>query len=105
MEKKSCCEIAPTVPKTKAHFISEKLKNFQTFLLGYATTPELKAEVGQFERVEQVLPYLATLVPIYKAGKMDLIVKGFCDKFETSDEAFKTKVARYVECFCETLVA
>ena len=109
MEKKSCCENPPaaaavSIPKTKTAFIEEKLRNFQKYLSDFAKTPELQKELTQFDSVEQVLPYLATLIPIYKAGKMDVIVKGFCDKFETTDEAFKVKCSRYVECFCETLL-
>ena len=106
MENKSCCETpVVNIPKTKTAFIEEKLRNFQMYLSDFAKTPEVKKELTQFDNVEQVLPYLATLIPIYKAGKMDAIVKGFCDKFETTDEAFKVKCSRYVECFCETLLA
>lgn len=108
MEKKACCESkneAPTVPRTKMDFLEEKLKNFRTFLGTHATTPELQKELTQFATVEEVLPFLAQLIPLYKAGQMDLIIKGFSDKFGTTDEAFKTKVGRYIECFCETMTS
>jgi len=109
--EKNCCANTPApaasavVPVSKMDFIEEKLRNFQKFLSGFATTPEMVAELNQFNKVEEIVPYLAQLIPVYKMGKMDVIVKGFCDKFNTTDEAFKGKVARYEECFCEVLVA
>jgi hypothetical protein len=110
MEKNSCCEknapaASAVVPVSKMEFIEDKLRNFQKYLSGFATTPEMVAELNQYSKVEEIVPYLAQLIPVYKMGKMDIIVKGFCDKFNTTDEAFKGKVARYVECFCEVLVA
>ena len=108
MEKK-CCEIqeaaaAPVVPVSKLAFLEEKLRNFQKYLTAFATTPEMVAELNQYSKMDEIVPYLAQLIPIYKMGKMDAIVKGFCDKFNTTDEAFKAKVARYVECFVETML-
>ena len=81
------------------------MKNFRAFLTEYAKTEETKAKLTQWSSVNEVLPYLAQLIPIYKAGKSDLIVKGFCDEFGTQDDAFKTKVGRYVEMFCEVLLS
>ena len=92
------------VPQSKRAFLEEKLRNFHVYLQGFAETPEMKAELNQYSNVDEIMPYLVQLIPVYKLGKMDMIVKGFSDKFNTQDEGFKTKIARYVECFCETLL-
>lgn len=108
MEKKSCCNpvSAPVRPATtKVAFLDEKLRNFREYLIQFATTPEMVAELQRYQSVEEVLPLLAQSVPVVKAGQVGLIADGFCTKFQTTDEAFRLKVARYMECFVETLLS
>jgi hypothetical protein len=105
MEKKPCCE-TPTAPQpTKLEFLEQKLRNFRAYLEPFATTDAVKAQLNQFQSVQDVLPFLAQLLPVYKAGQLTSVVDTFAAEFPGADDAFKAKVARYLECFAETLAA
>lgn len=101
-----CCA-AQTKPASvqvgKREFLEGKLRNFRVYLLQYATTDEQKASLDTYTDVAQVLPMLAQLIPLQRAGKLGVAVDGFTKAFCTEDPAFKVKVKRYLECFTEVL--
>jgi hypothetical protein len=64
----------------------------------------MEALLNQYEP-EAVVPLVVThLAPLYATGQLSVAVERVCDAFECHEAAFKTKVGRYLECFCETLL-
>lgn len=100
-----CCQPKQTTVQVgKKEFLEEKLRNFRTYLLGFAVTEEQKASLDTYSDLSQVLPMLAQLIPLQRTAKLSVAVEGFAKAFNRSeDAAFKGKVQRYLECFTEVL--
>jgi hypothetical protein len=103
----SCCEPAhPSVAPTKEAFLTAKVQNFRLFLAPYCRTPEHQAVLERYTSLEDVMPYLLQVAGLVKAGQTDLVVNQVCEPFGTSaDDAFRTRVRRYVEMFADVLTA
>ena len=81
-------------------FLREKATNFQSFLKQKSTEEHWSKLDGY--KYEDLLPVLQTqLIPIYKLGKLSEIATAICTEFAITDETDKTKVLRYLTCFCE----
>ena len=95
----SCC----TEPKTRAEFLTAKLKNFRAFVEPYCATAEQKEALQSYNSLDTVMPYLLQAVVAQRLGLAADVLDQFCAKFPASDEAFRLKVGRYLAMFCEVL--
>ncbi len=88
-------------------FLTEKLLNFKRFVEPYCLTDEMKEALETYSSLDSAMPLLLQAVAISATGTLDPCVNAFCDKFPeaSKDEAFRTKVARYIHMFVEVLTS
>ena len=101
----SCCE--PANAKT---FLEAKLKNFRAFLEPHCSTAELKAKLAEYKDLDTVMPYLSQLVALAKVGHdaaINTAVESFLAQLPAlrDDEAFVSKLRRYMEMFVDVLTS
>ena len=96
----SCCEPAAI---TKADFIAAKLKNFRAFVEPYCATKEQREALKTYDSVDSVMPYLLQAIAAQRVGQSEVILAKFYSEFPSADDAFKVKVGRYLNMFCEVL--
>jgi hypothetical protein len=94
-------------PQSRAAFLEEKLKNFRAYVLPYCDTKEKKERLAEFGSVEAITPFLLQAVALRQAGTLDQAVDAFASEFRNAPEpeAFKAKVRRYVDMFCDVLTS
>ena len=97
----SCC----VEPKalTKGEFITAKLKNFHAFIEPHCSTEDQKKVLATYTTVEDVMPFLLQVVAAHRLGKQDALLNTFCASFPSADDAFRSKLSRYMNMFCEVL--
>ena len=96
------------VPKccvSREVFLTEKLQNFKRFVEPHCTSDELKGALETYSSLDAAMPFLLQAVAISATGSLDSCVTAFCDKFTEVDEAFRTKVGRYIHMFVEVLTS
>ena len=91
----SCC--------SREEFVLSKVKNMKAWLEPYADA-EL---VSQYDENKVVAMIAVGLLPLFVAGKLDEAVEEVMKKLhgvpEGELEQVRTKVKRYLTCFCEAL--
>ena len=98
-----CCGTRPT----RAAFLEEKLRNFRAFVAPHCDTKEKQLRLNEFASVEAVMPYLLQALALRQAGTLDQAVDAFVAEFGNVPEpdAFKAKVGRYIDMFCDVLTS
>ena len=97
----SCCTEPTAI--TKADFITAKLKNFRAFVEPYCASAEQRAALTTYDSVDAVMPFLLHAVAAQRMGQTEALLSKFCASFPSADDAFKAKISRYLNMFCEVL--
>ncbi len=92
---------------SRAVFLEEKLKNFRAYVAPHCDTKEKQQRLADFASVDAVMPYLLQAVALRQAGTLEQAVEGFTAEFVNvpEPEAFKSKVRRYIDMFCDVLTS
>lgn len=89
----SCC--------SREEFVLSKVKNMKTWLEPYAS-PEL---VSQYDENKVIGLISVGLLPLYSSGRLDEgveeVMKNLKGIPDADLEQVRTKVKRYLTCFCE----
>ncbi len=93
----SCCV-------SREEFILTKVRNMKTWL-----HPWLTPEVVVMYDESQVMGVVASvLMPLFASGKLDDAVDGILTRLDgvpqDEVEAVRTKLKRYLTCFCEAMI-
>lgn len=100
-----CCSTAATTISRKS-FLEQKLKNFRAFLEPLCTTDAQKARLAEYNDVDSVMPFLLQALTLKTAGTLTIAINSFAAEFTPPDaEAFRTKVERYINMFCDVLTS
>jgi hypothetical protein len=95
-----CCSGAPT----RAQFLAAKLKNFQAYLEPLCSNDEQRARVKEYATVDAAMPFLLQALALRSAGGLDGAIETFTAEWKVDDvAAFKVKVGRYINMFCDVL--
>ena len=84
-------------------FIEEKAANFRKYLREQSKATNTQSILDSYSNEQLVPLVLKHLLPLYVSGLLGTAVDHIADTFANHDEAFKAKVQRYLECFCESL--
>ena len=106
MEIKSCCAVPQL---SRAEFLQQKLTNFKAFVEPYCSEDKQKARLQEFSSLDAVMPFLLQALALKKAGALEPALEKFTQEFApfkdtNAEQAFKSKVLRYVDMFCDVLV-
>jgi len=96
----SCCETL-----SRRDFLEAKLSNFKAYLEPFCTTEELKSKLTEYSSLDTVMPFLTQAIALKHVGQLETSVQTFCDAFPGADEAFRTKVGRYMNMFVDVLTS
>jgi hypothetical protein len=100
-----CCSTAASAISRKA-FLEQKLKNFRVFLEPLCITDAQKARLAEYNDVNSVMPFLLQALALRTAGTLTTAINSFVAEFTPPDaKAFRTKVERYVNMFCDVLTS
>lgn len=101
----SCCDDK----QTKREFLEEKLKNFKAFLEPYCSKDEHKKQLSSFQSLEEALPFMnqAAMVRATSEAQLDIQLDAYCSALlgAKDDKAFRVKVGRYVNMFCDLITS
>jgi len=93
----SCCE-------NRHEFLLSKVRNMRTWLHPWLT-PQL---VAMYDETKIVGIVTAVLLPLHAAGKIeeavDEVMKHLIGVPDDEHAAVRTKVGRYLTCFCEAMI-
>ena len=96
----ACC----STPSAREEFVLGKVRNMKNWLEKWAS-PELVAKYDEGKVVGMIA---AGLLPLWTAGKLDEAVEEVMRNLSGVPEeevpAVRTKVGRYLACFCEAIV-
>ena len=98
----SCCQ------PTRKEFLETKLANFRAFLEERCSTDEERGIVASFSTVDSVMPYLlqAAALRAADAAKLEQSIAALESRFsKAADEAFKVKLRRYINMFCDVITS
>ena len=102
-----CCPATPK-PKSKQAFLSEKAKNFRTWLLTFECDDEVKLYVNAFDETLLIPTIQTVLVPLVRKGGIPSAAKDLAKKLNVpaeGEEAFCKKFQAYCEMFVEVVDA
>ena len=99
--KPDCCAARP---ETREEFVLSKARNLREWL-----KPWISAELQAMWDESKVIGLIVTgLLPLYAAGSLGAAADELMSKLEGVPEvekpAVRTRVERYLTCFCESLV-
>jgi hypothetical protein len=99
-----CCSSAQK-PPSRAEFLAQKLKNFQAYLEPLCSSDAQKAKVKEYATVDAAMPFLLQALALRSAGGLDSAIETFtAEEWKVDDvAAFKAKVGRYINMFCDVL--
>ena len=100
----SCCQ------PTRKEFLEGKLSNFRAFLTEHCSNDEERGVIASFSTVASVMPYLlqaAALRASDGTGKAleDSIATLEARFTKANDDAFKVKLRRYINMFCDVVTS
>ena len=98
----SCCQ------PTRKEFLETKLTNFRAFLEEHCFTDEERGIVASFSTVDSVMPYFlqAAALRAADAAKLEQSIASLESRFsKATDEAFKVKLRRYINMFCDVITS
>lgn len=81
-------------------FLKDKATNFQSFLKE-KSSPEHHSKLDGYTYNDLVQSLQTQLLPIYKLGRLVDVAEGIATEFGLSDTEDKSKILRYLTCFCE----
>jgi hypothetical protein len=106
----TCCPPTPKPKPTKSkqEFLSEKAKNFRTWLLSFECDEEVKVYVNAFDETLLIPTIQTVLVPLVRKGGIPSAAKDLAKKVNVpaeGEEAFCKKFQAYCEMFVEVVDA
>jgi hypothetical protein len=102
-----CCPPTPK-PKSKQAFLTEKAKNFRTWLLTFECDDEVKLYVNAFDETLLIPTIQTVLVPLVRKNGISSAAKDLAKKVKVpaeGEEAFCKKFKAYCEMFVEVVDA
>ena len=85
-------------------FVRQKAINFKTMLTPFCETPEQKEFLTKYDEDDLESLVKQYLAPLYATGTLVVASETIISKLSITDDTIKTKIARYLECFCECIL-
>jgi hypothetical protein len=85
-------------------FVRQKATNFKTMLAPFCETPEQKEILTKYDENDLETLVKQYLAPLYATGTLIVASETIISKLGITDDTIKTKIGRYLECFCECIL-
>jgi hypothetical protein len=85
-------------------FIIGKARNMRIMLEPFIKTDKHKEIMAKYSENDIEAITLKYLMPLFVTGTLSVAKDTLVTELSIEDDAIKTKIGRYLECFCESLV-